>query len=395
MVTHLLQESTRCRRARSIALVLVALLLAMAATMPAPAQTFNVLYNFSGGPGGYDPWGPLLRDKAGNLYGTTAAGGGSDCGTVFKLAKDGTESVLHSFTCGSDGAIPLSGLVLSGDVLYGTTILGGHTSGVVFAVNIKTRTETVLHTFTGGDDGARPYGGLVQDKAGNLYGCTLLPTRLYRVVPKSGKFTVVHRLHDRDGGFCYSDQTLSNDGNVLYGTMTAGGTYDWGTVFSLSLKSRAFRVLYNFTGASDGGLPYGPLSVGPDGVLYGATEAGGLTCSVLGGCGVVYKLTPKTGKETVLYAFTGGTDGMSPEGGVVLNNAGKLFGGTTTASSDVYGTIFELDPKTGILSNLHQFGGGDGSWAVAALIRDTRGIFYGITPSGGTGNGGVVFSIHP
>jgi len=136
------------------------------------AQTFTVLHSFTGGTDGASPQGGLVRDKAGNLYGTTASGGASGNGVVFKLDTTGTETVLHSFT-GPDGTLPYAGLV--GDKagnLYGTTAFGGTLGdGTVFKVD-TTGTETVLHSFTGADGGEPLWAALVRDKAGNLYGTT-------------------------------------------------------------------------------------------------------------------------------------------------------------------------------------------------------------------------------
>jgi uncharacterized repeat protein (TIGR03803 family) len=135
----------------------------------------TVLYSFAGKPDGGDPLAGLVRDRAGNLYGTTLYGGASDNGTVFELDKTGKETVLYSFTGGSDGASPWAGLVLdAAGNLYGTAQGGGSSDcnggcGVLFEVD-RSGKETVLYEFTNGDDGAGPVASLIWDKAGNLYG---------------------------------------------------------------------------------------------------------------------------------------------------------------------------------------------------------------------------------
>jgi uncharacterized repeat protein (TIGR03803 family) len=131
----------------------------------------TVLHSFTGGADGRAPYAGLTQDSAGNLYGTTFGGGASGLGVVFKLNKTG-ETVLYSFTI-ADGANPYAGLTRdSAGNLYGTTSAGGASnSGVVFKLD-TTGTETVLHSFTGGADGAKPSAGMIQDSAGNLYGTT-------------------------------------------------------------------------------------------------------------------------------------------------------------------------------------------------------------------------------
>ncbi|MGH6850219.1 MAG: choice-of-anchor tandem repeat GloVer-containing protein [Methylocella sp.] len=132
-----------------------------------PSGIFTVLHTFTGGSDGKLPEGALLADSSGNLYGATYGGGTSNRGTVFKLTPGGTETVLHTFTGGSDGLIADS----SGN-LYGTTIFGGASNaGVVFKLS-PTGTETVLYSFTGGSDGAFPQAGLYADSNGNLFGTT-------------------------------------------------------------------------------------------------------------------------------------------------------------------------------------------------------------------------------
>jgi uncharacterized repeat protein (TIGR03803 family) len=131
----------------------------------------TVLYAFRGGDDGGNPDAGVIRDSAGNLYGTTQTYGAENVGVVYKLNKAGKEKVLYSFTC-SGGCYPDAGVIRdSAGNLYGTTTLGGGGSGVVFKLD-TTGQETVLYSFTGGADGSIPYGGLISDPAGNLYGTT-------------------------------------------------------------------------------------------------------------------------------------------------------------------------------------------------------------------------------
>jgi uncharacterized repeat protein (TIGR03803 family) len=289
----------------------------------------------------------LIQDSAGNFYGTTQLGGTSNLGTVFKLDPMGTETVLHSFAGGADGANPYSGLVQdSTGNLYGTTYYGGAPNhGTVFKLD-PTGTETVLYSFAGGTDGANPYASLVQDPAGNLYGTT-----------------------------------------------QRGGASGQGTVFKVDTAGTE-TVLYTFTGGSDGGVPDGALVLDAAGNLYGTTFGGGHVCvhrRIY--CGVVFKLDT-TGTEIVLHTFTGGTDGFFPVAGLVRDSAGNLYGTTSDA-----GTIFQLD-ATGNETVLYSFtGGAGGGTPYAGLVRDPTGNLYGTTNYGGDstcGNGsgcGVVFQL--
>jgi uncharacterized repeat protein (TIGR03803 family) len=207
----------------------------------------KVLYSFcslSSCPDGCSPLGGLLRDKAGNLNGTTASCGTSNQGTVFQLSKSGTETVLHSFAGGStDGCNPDGTLAMDkhGN-LYGTTTgCGSSDDGIVWKVSQK-GSETVLHNFTGGSDGADPNGGVVIDMKGNLYGTTVnggaySAGTVFEVTPKAGGGATEKLLHSfgkgSDGTFPYAGLIFDASGN-LYGTTYEGGAYDGGTVFEIT-----------------------------------------------------------------------------------------------------------------------------------------------------------------
>jgi uncharacterized repeat protein (TIGR03803 family) len=404
-------------RLRALSMPLVLAIVLFSALVAAPAangQTYKVLYNFTGGSdGGWPYFGSLVQDKAGNLYGTTVGGGSSGYGTVFKVTKSGKESVLYSFTGGADGGYPSAGLVLSGNTLYGTTTDGGASGdGVVFEVNTKTGTETVLYTFTGGADGAFPYAGLVQDKSGNLYGTTYEGGSracyqgdggcgvVFQVVPKTKKEIVLHSFDYSDGANPSSGLTLDPTEKALFGTATFGGSSNCrggcGVVFSLTIKSGTYNVLYNFTGSPDGAHPEGTLALGPTGNLYGTTVNGGNDIDA----GTVFEVVPKTKKETVLYIFPGGADGGGPNG-VIRDKKGKLYGTTAGGGTTDAGTVFEVVPNTKTETVLHSFGGSDGWGPLCGLLQDSKGNLYGTTYAGGSGTGcdsygcGVVWEITP
>jgi uncharacterized repeat protein (TIGR03803 family) len=396
--------------AASAALALVAVL--GSATSPlAQAKSFKTLHNFTGGlDGGYPEYGKLAQDKAGNLYGTTYMGGASGYGTVFKVTLRGKETVLHSFTGGADGANPYAGLVLSGNTLYGTTNYGGSGNGknghgAVFELDIRTGVETVVYTFTGGADGGYPFAGLVEGSNGNLYGTTwsgganVYWGTVFEVVPKTKKETVLHSFDESDGADSYSALTLNPAETVLYGGATQGGSGDCfagcGVVFSLAIKTRSYTVLYEFAGSSDGGYPGGTLALDPGGNLYGATGTDGAS-----GYGTVFEVIPKTREETVLYSFSGGADGAYPDGGVIRDTKGNLYGtayegGSGNCTQYGYngcGVVFKLD-TTGAETVLHSFDESDGVNPVCGVTMDSKGRLYGTTLAGGSDGYGVVWEI--
>jgi uncharacterized repeat protein (TIGR03803 family) len=379
---------------RSIALAVV-ISLGGGATQPAQAQTFTLLHTFTGAPDGANPIAGLVRDAAGNFYGTTQQGGITGglcansglngCGTVFKLDPSGNETVLYRFTGAADGEFPAAGLVRdAAGNLYGTTQYGGVTSsacgigcGTVFKLD-TTGILTVLHS-------PGSSGGLVMDAKGNLYGST--SEGIFKLDPATGTFNVL----DSDAG---SGATLAQDpaGN-LYGT-TGGG----GTVFKLDTLDN-YTTLYSFTGkGGDGSNPLAGVILDGAGNLYGTTSVGG-TPNCLGGnnskvgCGTVFKLTP-AGAETVFSLMGANT----PVAGLVRDAAGNLYGTAKFAGAragSLSGVVFEMAPN-GVEMLLYTFAGApDGYGPVAGLVQDAAGDLYGTAESGGVSGMGTVFKVNP
>jgi uncharacterized repeat protein (TIGR03803 family) len=402
--------------ALTFAIVLVA---AVVATPSVQAKDFKVLYTFTGPPDGANPFAGLVQDAAGNLYGTTQDGGASNVGTVFKVDKTGKETVLYSFTgngVNGDGSYPEAGLVRdAAGNLYGTTdtgggdgCSGGYGCGTVFKLD-KTGKETVLHAFTGGRDGAYPEAGLVRDAAGNLYGTTFSGGDLSSCydygcgvvfkLDKTGKETVLYTFTGGTDGGQPQAGLVRDAADILYGTTVYGGAvrecehYGCGTVFKLDETGKETMV-HIFAGGQDGHFPEGGLVRDAAGNLYGTTNGGGgHGCSNGGGCGAVFKVD-KTGKETVLHSFAG-RDGKYPSAGLVRDAAGNLYGTTSEGGAHGYGTAFMLD-KTGRETVLHSFSDSDGRNPYDGLIRDAKGNLYGTTsccdPSRGDG---TVFELTP
>lgn len=363
----------------------------------ATAQTYTVLYTFTGQPDGKDPSSGLLRISSRPLsldtYGTTLQGGTNDKGSIFKLSATGQETVLYSFTGGADGGFPqLNGVLLrdSAGNLYGTTIGGGTSNcGVVFQL-APTGTETVVHTFTGMQDGCNPQTGLIRDAAGNFYGTarTSSSDGVVFEITTTGVFSTLYSFTGgADGGQPYGDVVFDPAGN-LYGTTTLGGASNKGVIFELTPGGQE-SVLYSFTGGADGGTPLG-LTRDASGNLYGMAQAGGQ------GAGVVFQLSP-SGVYTVLHSFTG-ADGAAPTASPTRDPAGNLYGTTLFGGADGLGVVFKLRPD-GTYTVLHTFtGGADGShpygdhliWTPSASLAGT---LYGSASHGGSSGSGVLFSL--
>lgn len=394
-------SSIRLRTARAALALVVVLVSGVVTIQSVQAQTFKVLYNFTGSADGGSPYGSLVRDTAGNLYGTTEADGAAGAGTVFKVNKGGTYTVLYRFKGGPDGANPYVGVIRdAAGNLYGTTANGGASGlGTVFKLT-KTGKETVLYSFAGGSDGCYPYGGLLRDAAGNLYGttevCGASGVGTVFKLTNTGKETVLHSFAggSSDGEFPSFTSLLMDTSGNLYGVAEQGGTDNLGVVYKLS-KSGKLKVLYSFAGGtSDGCDVFGTPFMDAEGNLYGTANACGSAH-----VGIVWKVSQK-GKETVLHNFTAGSsDGAEPIAGVIMDANGNLYGDTYQGGSANLGTVYKLN-KTGKVTLLHTFTGPDGDYPYSGVIRDSAGNLYGTTLHGGSGqqcqNGcGTVWKLQP
>ncbi len=396
------------------------------------ANRYKVLYSFKGGADGITPLGDLTFDTAGNLYGTTSDGGTGSCnsqppgcGTVFELTTDSSgqwaETVLHSFDFSSDGAYPFGGLIFdtAGDLygttssagtvfelmqgsggwtesvldrfgnqndgsgpcagliwdatgnLYGTTITGGeYGGGVVFKLTPGSSgwTETVLYNFCAQSecsDGFEPEAALVIDASGNLYGTTVFGGNrrafacdpgdgcgvVFELSPASGgwKYSVLHKFRGPDGAFPTSSLILDKKGS-LYGTTPGDGAFGYGAVFKLTPAASGrwkYGVLYNFrTGGGANSLSM-PVALDAAGNLYGTTSASGTQACNGGDCGEVYKLAAGAHgrwKFSALYKFTGGQDGGQPSSGLIFDQKGILYGTAAIGGANGDGVVFKVTP---------------------------------------------------
>jgi uncharacterized repeat protein (TIGR03803 family) len=407
-------------RARSVGALAVAsaLLLTCLSAQSASAQTFKTLYTFcqeSGCKDGKLPKGGVAINAAGNLYGTTGAGGASGDGVIFTISSKDKFSVLHSFTgTKTDGSGPTNVSPVfdkAGDV-YGVTAYGGagtcKTStttgcGTVFKITSAGK-ESVFHSFTGSpDDGYGPDGGLVIDAAGDLYGTTLAGGiansacsggagcgTVFKIT-SAGKESVVYRFCSKadcaDGAAPQGGLRVDTEGN-LYGTTSGGGTHSHGTVFKLTATG-VETVLYDLCAKSkctDGETPFGGLALDTKGNLYGTTGAGGSA-----GYGTLFTITTSGKNFSILHSFAGPpADGAEPVGRIAIDSSGNVFGTTLAGGASVeYGTVFEYNKGSGE-KLLHSFDGSDGSQPYGTIL-DVKGVLYGTTSAAI----GTVFQVTP
>jgi uncharacterized repeat protein (TIGR03803 family) len=314
---------------------------------PVAAQTFAVLHSFTGGSDGANPHSGLLLSGS-MLYGTAKGGGSSGNGTVFKVNTDGTDfRVLHSFTgtsgalsTNSDGTTPSGPLILSGETLYGTASGGGTSGyGTVFAINTNDASFATLYSFT---------------------------------------------------DWVYQVSGLILSSNTLYGTTDLGGSAGNGSIFALNTNGSGFTTLYSFTALSaginaDGAYPLAPLIVS-DNTLYGTAAGGGSSR-----LGTVFRLNTDGTGFTNLHTFS--SDGYDPNAGLILSN-NTLFGATTTGVVLGEGTVFRVNTDGAGFSNLYHFGGGnDGGYPGATLLLLGNSL-YGSAASGGSSSNGVIFKVN-
>jgi len=404
------------------------------------ASKLKVLYSFGASPDGSDPQTNLVFDSSGNLYGVTLKGGATGAGIVYKLSPASgqwTEKVLYDFckqaNCADGGASYATLVFDTAGNLYGTTSQGGaYGFGVVFELAPQsngTWKYSVLHSFGNGTDGKGPSGGVIFDSAGNLYGTTSFGGTTttfcaggcgmaYKLSPGSGgqwTETVLYNFCSQsgcaDGNDPLGSLVLDTAGN-LYGATHNGGSpttpSSEGTVFQLTPPAASgewtVTTLHSFpnNGGSDGNYPTGGLTLTYSQatvLLYGTTTYGGCC----GNNGLLYRLEQTSGGlpwfEIPLYGFCGAcAEGSSPNGGLVLDPSGSVYGTTFNGGAFSGGGVVFMVTATGTETTIYSFEGGtDGYQPQSGLIMDSAGNLYGVDQGGGpTGNGnGVVFEVTP
>jgi uncharacterized repeat protein (TIGR03803 family) len=343
------------------------------------------------GTNGADPYGALMLDTSGNLYGSTYYGGSGD-GAVFELAA-GSQTITRLAAFVTDGQSPLAGLVMDAQGnLYGTTAAGGASNvGTVFEVAAGSNAITTLASFDG-INGDYPHGGLVLDGSGNLYGTTYdggasNDGTVFELAAGSGTITALASFGGTDGAKPAAGLVMDSAGN-LYGTTSAGGASGRGAVFEVAQGSGTITTLASFIGG-DGAEPLAPLVLDSAGNLYGTAEVGGAS-----GVGTVFEVAHGNRTIAVLasFALTGG-GAQRPEAGLVRDNRGNLYGTTAYGGASGDGAIFEVAAGSRTITTLASLNGTLGARPLAGLVMDANGNLYGTTSAGGTSQNGTVFEL--
>jgi uncharacterized repeat protein (TIGR03803 family) len=372
----------------------------------ARAGVYRTEYIFSGGADGIAPSGGLVS-IGGKFYGVTGGGGSANRGTVYTLdPATGGEAVVYTFTGGADGAGPVGELVDVGGVLYGATQGGGaYNVGVVFSLDPATGRETVIYSFKDKPDGSYPSTGPIKIGA-RLYGFTVgggagHAGTFYSLDPVTGHEKVIYAFHggaDGDGPLSYPVDV----NGFLYGVTAGGGgsancRHGCGTVFRIDPSTGDEAVVYAFAGGSDGASPISGM-IEKDGALFGTTERGGGACADFG-CGTVFSFDPVRDAETVLHVFNAGVDGAFPSGRLI--EVGPLLYGTTLTGGDHgIGTMFSIDPSTGIERVVYAFRGKIYGGEPSGDLSYRGNRLYGVTVTGGgracgRSGCGTVYSVKP
>ena len=391
--------------------------LAIVAMQPAQAQTYKVLHNFTGQDGATSFAG-LTMDKTGNLYGTTYYGGSADHGVVFKLTRNGDSflyNTLHSLGNG-EGSGPYGRVTIGPDGgLYGTTQLGGTGCnglgcGTVFNLRLPPTacksalcnwSQSLVHQFQGdGIDGALPISAPIVDQNGNMFGATTgfdCCGNVYELTPSNGGWTqsVIYSFTGGLDGNHPEGELIRDQAGNLYGVTYMGGDGGDGVVYELSPSGSGWtqKVLHSFDRFSEGAYPEGGLVMDKLGNLYGTTTNDGSD-----GVGRVFMLSPAGGAwtSTVLYTFSKWEE---PRASLAMDAAGNLYGTADRGGKDRGGTIFKLTPGSGgwTYTLLKEFDDpcDEGCFPRGGVIVDASGNLYGTTSAGGTHNKGVVYQITP
>ena len=329
------------------------------------------------------PAGLSLNTSTGAITGTptTASSGGSAPSL----------SALASFT--SSGFPNGAPLVDSSGNVFGTSQSGGSNgNGYVYEVAAGSHTVTMLVTFNGSGNGSGPMNGLIEDSSGNIYGATAFggadgDGTIYELAAGTHILTTLVTFNGTNGSIPNGGLVMDNSGN-LFDTTESGGSSGGGVVYEVAAGTHALTVLANFTGAANGSSPYGPLYEDSSGNLFGTTGGGGSS-----GDGTVWEVVAGSHTITTLATFTG-SNGSDPNGHVIEDSSGNIYGTTSGGGASGDGTVFEVAANTHTLTDIVTFtGSANGGNPVDGLIQDSHGNMYGSTGYGGAYGDGILFEL--
>lgn len=412
MLIHRFAALSGGRKAMLLGTVLVSL--AAAAPAGALAATFKTLHKFSyAGSNGRGPESPLVKGAGGALYGTTMVGGKFDKGVVFELKKAANGkwnfTILHSFKGSSDGQQPTGSLNVANGIYYGTTDYGGAGDmGTAYQIQKQSGAwkYKVLYSFSKSNGVVDNPSSGVLPLDGSLFGVSYWGGStangdVYRLKPKSGGGYTAQALEPAvpdDLQLHVGDLVAASD-SLMYG-VTEDSNLGVATVFQVAKSGSSWVVTRIFAFDSSHTRPRGPLLVDKNGRLYGVLSTGGANNG-----GAVFRLhKPAAGDWTVTYLheFKGGKNGSWPDGKLVADADGNLLGVTQNGGKSGSGTIFRLTKPATFAGTwkhtvLYSFkGGNQGSLPVAGLTKGPKGVYYGVTASGGgTADAGTIFEFKP
>jgi hypothetical protein len=428
-MANFVKQSKKIPFLRLITAVFIALLCTQMS-----AQTYKVIYNFTGYRDGNQPQGRLIMDSQGRLYGTTFYGGssqGDGYGNVYRLTYyngNWAQTPIYVFAGGADGAHPNDGVTIGPDgAIYGTTQAGGldgcsqtgytgcgtvfvlRPSATIAATLVSPYKKATLYQFTGGSDGAQPEFGVVFQDANTMYGTTQFAGNpgcfgsgcgvVYQLARINGVWTesTIHNFSNDAGGCCPGGGVAIDQSGNLYGNAPGLGPKEGGTAFQLTRAGSSWteNVLYAFDPNSGGYGPLGTPYLAVSGKIYGTNGGGGTSIY-----GNVFELSPgnPSWTENVLHNFTGAPDGDGAEFGLVGDANGNLYGITLLGGDNDWGMAFELSPLPGGGWNyrvLHSFSLTDGSVPTGPMMIAPNGKLYGTAATGGLYGSGVVYEITP
>ena len=366
---------------------------------------------------GTAPAAALVNDGLGNLWGTTSGGGTEGAGTVYKFnVATGTLTTVIDFTRNgfvNKGESPNSKLVSDGaGNFWGTTSGGGGAGGgTIYKINALTNALTTVTEFNnlGDTSGSNPHGGVTDDGSGFFWGATVggganNAGTIFKIAANSGQFTTVLSFTgngaSNKGSFPYA-MLLNDGGGNLWGTTVLGGAANMGTIFKVNIASGTLTTVIHFTGdgpSDKGARPYSGLAADASGFLWGTTSDSGANSH-----GTLFKLNPTTGILETVVEFTGNgptNKGSLPLSPLVSDGAGSLLGVTGAGGANDLGTVFKLNAASGMLVTLAEFtgsnpAGADPDFLSSAFLEATDGSLWAVKRRFRTDDSGGVYKLNP